>query len=104
MNSGLPSRMMDIAALGLEDARCDHSRRRGEMSAGATTRGVSSRQAEKLVGKFDQMLKRSGDVLVDVFGEETAAVMRGRGDMGKGYRSCPWSMCRAGFLSFVGGR
>jgi hypothetical protein len=47
------------------------------MSTGATTRGVSSRQAEKLVGKFDQMLKRSGDVLVDVFGEETAAVMRG---------------------------
>jgi hypothetical protein len=31
---------------------------------------------EKLVGKFDRMLKRSGDALVDRFGEETAAVMR----------------------------
>ena len=31
---------------------------------------------EKLVGKFDRLLKRSSDVLVDRYGEETAAVMR----------------------------
>ena len=42
----------------------------------APTRRVSSRQMEKLVGKFDRFLKRSGDVLVDRYGEETAAVMR----------------------------
>ena len=43
----------------------------------APTRRVSSRQMEKLVGKFDRFLKRSADVLVDRYGEETAAVMRG---------------------------
>ena len=46
------------------------------MSAGAMTRSVSSRKMEKLVGKFDRMLKRSGDALGDRFGEETAAAMR----------------------------
>ena len=38
---------------------------------------TSSRQMEKLVGKFDRLLERSGSALVDRFGEETAAVMRG---------------------------
>ncbi len=47
------------------------------MSTEIPTPAVSSRQTEKLVGKFDRTLKRSGDVLVDRFGEETAAVMRG---------------------------
>jgi hypothetical protein len=47
------------------------------MSSEATTRDVSGRQMEKLVGKFDRLWKRSGDVIVDRFGEETAAVMRG---------------------------
>ena len=37
---------------------------------------TSSRQIEKLVGKFDRLLKRSGSALVDRFGEQTAAVMR----------------------------
>ena len=37
---------------------------------------TSSRQTEKLVDKFDRLLKRSGSVLVDRFGEQTAAVMR----------------------------
>ena len=41
------------------------------------TRRVSSRQMERLVGKFDRFLERSGDVMVDRFGEEKAAVMRG---------------------------
>ncbi len=43
----------------------------------APTRRVSSRQMEKLVGKFGRYLQRSGDVLVDRYGAETAAVMRG---------------------------
>ena len=47
------------------------------MSTETTTPDVSNRQTEKLVGKFDRYLKRSGDALVDRFGEETAAVMRG---------------------------
>ncbi len=38
---------------------------------------ASRRQTEKLVGKFDRFLKRSGGALGDRFGEETAAVMRG---------------------------
>ncbi len=38
---------------------------------------TSRRQTEKLVGKFDRFLKRSGGALGDRFGEETAAVMRG---------------------------
>ncbi|MFW2340908.1 MAG: L-2-amino-thiazoline-4-carboxylic acid hydrolase, partial [Acidimicrobiia bacterium] len=37
---------------------------------------TSSRQTEKLVGKFDRFLKRSDGTLVDRFGERTAAVMR----------------------------
>jgi hypothetical protein len=37
---------------------------------------TSSRQIEKLVGKFDRLLKRSGSALVDRFGEQAAAVMR----------------------------
>jgi hypothetical protein len=67
--------MMGIAALGLKDARGDHSRRRGDMSAGATTPGVSSRQTAKLVGKFDRSLRRTTDVLVGMFGEENAPAM-----------------------------
>ena len=47
------------------------------MRTGARTGGVSSRKTEKLVGKFDRILERSGGALVDRFGEETAAVMRG---------------------------
>ena len=47
------------------------------MSTEIPTPAVSSRKTDKLVGKFDRTLKRSGDVLVDRFGEETAAVMRG---------------------------
>ena len=43
----------------------------------APTRRVSSRQMERLVGKFDRFLERSGDVLVGRYGGETAAVMRG---------------------------
>ena len=46
------------------------------MSTEAPIRVVSSRQADKLVGKYDRWLKRSGGALVDRFGEETAAVMR----------------------------
>lgn len=38
---------------------------------------TSRRQTEKLVGKFDRFLKRSGGALIDRFGEQTAAVMRG---------------------------
>jgi hypothetical protein len=38
---------------------------------------TSPRQTEKLVGKFDRFLKRSGGALIDRFGEQTAAVMRG---------------------------
>jgi len=37
---------------------------------------TSSRQMEKLVGKFDRLLKRSGFALIDRFGEQAAAVMR----------------------------
>jgi hypothetical protein len=47
------------------------------MSTEAVTRRVSHRQTEKLVGKLGRMLKRSGAVLVDRYGEETAGVMRG---------------------------
>ena len=47
------------------------------MSTEIPTPAVSSRKTDKLVGKVDRTLKRSGDVLVDRFGEETAAVMRG---------------------------
>ncbi|MFO7548075.1 MAG: hypothetical protein R6X29_04275 [Acidimicrobiia bacterium] len=39
-------------------------------------RGVSDRGTGKLVGRFDRFLKRSGDALVDRFGEKTAAMMR----------------------------
>ena len=46
------------------------------MNTGTTIPDVSNRQMEKLVGKFDRYLRRSGDVLSDRFGEETAAVMR----------------------------
>lgn len=46
-------------------------------STEARTREDSSRHAEKLVSKFGGLLKRSGGSLVDQFGEETAAVMRG---------------------------
>lgn len=46
------------------------------MSAGTRTRPVSSRQTEKLVGKFDRSLQRSGGALVERYGVETAAVMR----------------------------
>ena len=50
---------------------------RSRPETNAPTRRVSSRQMEKLVGKFDRMLRRSGGVLADRFGEETAVVMRG---------------------------
>ena len=43
----------------------------------APTPPVSSRQMERLVGKFDRYVKRSGGGLDDRYGEETAAVMRG---------------------------
>ena len=46
------------------------------MRPGATTRGVSSRQAERLVGKFDRSLRRTNNLFVDKFGKEQAAVMR----------------------------
>ena len=42
-----------------------------------TNAPTSRRQTEKLVGKFDRFLKRSGGALIDRFGEQTAAVMRG---------------------------
>ncbi len=47
-----------------------------EKSPPETKAPTSSRQTEKLVGKFDRLLKRSGGALVDRFGEQTAAVMR----------------------------
>lgn len=47
------------------------------MSTEVPTPAVSSRKTEKLVGKFERSLKRSGDVLVGKFGEENAPVMRG---------------------------
>ena len=47
------------------------------MSTEATTPDVSSRQTERLVGKFDRMLRRSVGVIADRFGDETAAMMRG---------------------------
>ena len=46
------------------------------MSTEATTRGVTSRQAERLVGKLDRSLRRTSNLFVDKFGEEQAAVMR----------------------------
>lgn len=45
--------------------------------AKAPTHRVSTRQMEKLVTKFDRWLRRSGGALVDRYGEETAAMMRG---------------------------
>ena len=47
------------------------------MSTEAQTHGVSSRHTEKLLGKFDRFLKRSNAVLVERYGDEKAAVMRG---------------------------
>ncbi len=47
------------------------------MSTKSPRPALSSRKMEKLVGTFDRMLKRSGDLLSDRFGEETAAEMRG---------------------------
>lgn len=38
---------------------------------------ASSRQTERLVGRFDRWLGRYGDSLVERFGEQTAAAMRG---------------------------
>ena len=38
---------------------------------------TSHRQTERLVGKFDRRLKRWGGLIVDQFGEEAAAAMRG---------------------------
>jgi hypothetical protein len=46
-------------------------------AAGVPQRGVSDRQAKRLVGKFDRMMKRSGDALTERFGRETAVAMRG---------------------------
>jgi hypothetical protein len=43
----------------------------------ASKRRMSTRQTEKLISKFDRWMERSGGALVDRFGEETAAVMRG---------------------------
>ena len=50
--------------------------RNSEPNARAPTPRVSSRQPERLVAKFERMLKRSGDVAVERFGEEAAAGMR----------------------------
>jgi len=47
-----------------------------DKSGPETKAPTSSRQMEKLVGKFDRLLERSGGVIADRFGEETAAVMR----------------------------
>ena len=43
----------------------------------ASTRRMSSRQTEKLVRKYGHWMQRSGGALIDGYGEETAAVMRG---------------------------
>ena len=40
------------------------------MRPGATTRGVSSRQTERLVGKFDRSLRRTNNLFVEKFGAD----------------------------------
>ena len=45
--------------------------------SGASTRRTSIRQTEKLVRKYGHWMQRSGGALVDRYGEETAAVIRG---------------------------
>lgn len=42
----------------------------------AASRRVSSRETEKLVSKFDRVLKRSAHLFIDRFGEESAVTMR----------------------------
>ena len=53
--------------------RVDENRPRGRASA----RRMSSRETEKLVRKYGHWIQRSGGVLIDRYGEETAAVIRG---------------------------
>lgn len=45
--------------------------------SGASTRRTSNRQTEELVRKFGHWMQRSGGALIDRYGEETAAVIRG---------------------------
>ena len=66
---------MGAAALELKDAP-NRPVAGGHMRTEAATGGVSSRKMDKLVGKFDRMLRRSGDVIADRFDGDTAAVMR----------------------------
>ena len=53
--------------------RVDEDRSGGQ----ASTRRMSSRQTEKLVRRYGLWMQRSGGALIDGYGEETAAVMRG---------------------------
>ena len=66
------------------------------MSTGASTRGVSSWQAGKLVGRFDRSLRRTADVFVRKFGDENASVMRR--EMLDEYR------CLIPEIPYIGGR
>jgi hypothetical protein len=68
--------MMVMGAREAEDAVDDRFGEEAPMSTQGRTRGVSNRETEKLVAKFDRMLRRSGDALVKRFGEERAAGMR----------------------------
>lgn len=53
--------------------RVDKNQPRGR----ASTPRMSSRQTEKLVRKYGHWVQRSGGALIDGYGEETAAVIRG---------------------------
>ncbi|MEA2023488.1 MAG: L-2-amino-thiazoline-4-carboxylic acid hydrolase [Actinomycetota bacterium] len=80
---------------------------RVEKNRPETKAPTSSRQMEKLVGRFDRYSERWGDALVDRFGEETVVVMRG--EMLDEYRRLipevpyigGWRNSKSGHLSFA---
>ena len=67
---------MGVAALEVLDARKVRLFGRCDMTTEARSHGVSGRHTERLVGKLDRFLRRSGGALVDRYGGEAAAQMR----------------------------
>jgi hypothetical protein len=68
--------MMVVTAQEAEDAPYDRLTEEVRMRTEGRERKVSSREMEKLVGKFDRRLQRWSGLIVDRFGVEHAAGMR----------------------------